>query len=495
MAQLPAAVVTRLRDALLAADFTVGSVADLVGVEAHRALGRNETTPAARRASGGSPLSTLTRLWPLQRPVAVEDAEAALPGLVDALCVGGLLERSVGEVRAVVDVRPYAEDDRDWWIVSDLTPGLDGGERRMSPSHVLGVSSASNSLAQLTIRERLDSALDLGTGSGVQAMHLTQHVGHVVATDVNPRCLQLAALTAELNGVEVELRRGSLYDPVARDAFDLIVTNPPFVISPGTGEVLTYRDSGLPGDEVVRRVVVGAVDHLKPGGWCQVLANWAHVEGTPWTERLNGWIQSTGCDAWVVQREVIDVSRYVEMWLDDAGLHGAPDYRDRYDAWLGWFSEQRIEAVGFGWLTLRNAARDGPEVTVEDWPYEIEQPLGPYIRGWGARVDRLAATSDAELLTARLVASPDLVEERLGAPGAEDPSSIVLRSQRGMRRARQMTTEVAGMVGACDGELTLGQIADALATLLDEPADDLRRALLAEARLLIREGFLDFSEA
>ena len=55
----------------------------------------------------------------------------------------------------MLDVRPYADDDRDWWIVSDLTPGLDGAERRMRADHVLGVSSASNSLAQLTIRDHV----------------------------------------------------------------------------------------------------------------------------------------------------------------------------------------------------------------------------------------------------------------------------------------------------------------------------------------------------
>ena len=201
----------------------------------------------------------------------------------------------------MLDVRPYADDDRSWWIVSDLTPGLDGADRRMRADHVLGVSSASNSLAQLTIRDHVSSALDLGTGSGVQAMHLTQHAGRVVGSDLNPRCLDLAALTAGLNEVSVDLRLGSLYEPVAGERFDLIVSNPPFVISPGTQGLLTYRDSGLPGDEVVRRVVTQAVDHLNPGGWCQVLANWVHERSGAWERAARaGWIESTGCDAWVV---------------------------------------------------------------------------------------------------------------------------------------------------------------------------------------------------
>ncbi len=76
----------------------------------------------------------------------------------------GLLERSVGEVAARLDVRPYATGDDDLWVVSDLTPGLDGRPDRVGADHVLGISSASTSLAQLTIREPVGRALDLGTG-------------------------------------------------------------------------------------------------------------------------------------------------------------------------------------------------------------------------------------------------------------------------------------------------------------------------------------------
>ncbi|WP_338039914.1 DUF7059 domain-containing protein [Nocardioides caldifontis] len=306
MELLRADLVPPLREALTSAGFTYDGVAAALGPTAHAALGRNETTPGLRRTAGGTPLETLVRLWPLQSAVDVHHAEEALPGLVDPLCAAGLLERSVGSVRARVDVRPYASDERDWWVVSDLTPGLDGTATRVGADHVLGISSASSSLAQLTVRTPVARALDLGTGCGVQSLHLTDHAGHVVATDVNRRALAMSRLNAALNEVDIDVREGSLYDPVRGEAFDLLVTNPPFVVSPGTGELLVYRDSGLPGDEMVRRVVTGAPAHLAPGGLAQVLANWVHVDGLPWEERLSGWLEGTGCDAWVVQREVAD---------------------------------------------------------------------------------------------------------------------------------------------------------------------------------------------
>lgn len=482
---LTADVVTRLRDALNRADFTYDAVAGALGPVAHAALSRNETTPGLRATRDGSPLSTLTRLFLLQTPVPVADVERALPDLLDPLCVAGLLVGSVGEVRARLDLRPYADEDHDWWVVSDLTPGLDGAGARVGPDHVLGISSASSSLAQLTVRDEIGRALDLGTGCGVQALHLAAHSSTVVATDVNERALAVTRLNAALNEVAVDVRAGSLYEPVADETFDLVVTNPPFVVSPATGERLVYRDSGLPGDEMVRRVVTGAPRHLAPGGRAQVLANWVHRRGEPWEERLAGWLEGSGCDAWAVQREVADPAEYVELWLKDAGLHGAPDYAERYDTWLSWFDDEGIEGVGFGWLDLRRVDRE-PVLRLEHWPYDVEQPLGPEIADHGRRTDFLAARAD--LAVERLVTRVDVREESVGAPGAADPETIVLRQQRGMRRAHQADTVVAGLVGACDGDLTVGQVLDALGTLLER--DGLREEYSAELRDLVTTGFL-----
>jgi Methyltransferase small domain len=483
----------RLREALTGAGFTVDGVHTLVGDDAHAALARNETTPAMRQTSEASPLAILTRLWPLQAAVPAAKAEEALPTLVDSLVAAGVLDRSGGEVRALVDVRPYADEDRDWWVVADLTPGLDGRPRRMAADHVLGVSPASVSLAQLAVRDRVDRALDLGTGSGVQSLHLSTHARSVTATDVNDRALRLAALTAALNDVEIDLRKGSLYDPVEDEAFDLIITNPPFVISSGRTDVLTYRDSGMPGDDVVRRVVVEGGARLAPSGWLQVLANWAVVDGEPWEERLGDWIaEARGCDAWVVERERLDPARYVEVWLDDAGVRGEADYTARYDAWLRWFDDERIEAVGLGWLSLRKTARSQPCLKIERWPHDIEQPIGHDVADWARRVDALDRLDDLALLGTRLVVAKGVVEERIGPPGADDPAVIALRSHRGMRRARPLTTAEAGLVGACDGELTVGEISDALASILGAEPPELRPELVRVARDLVVEGFLRF---
>ena len=172
------------------------------------------------------------------------------------------------------------------------------------------------------------------------------------------------------------MREGSFFEPVADERFDLVATNPPFVISPATGERLVYRDSGLPGDRVVEHIVRGVPDLLAEGGTAQILANWMIHRDQPWDERLAGWIE--GCDAWVVQREVVDLPTYVELWLKDAGLHGGAGLPRalRHLAVL----VRRAGRRG-GRLRLDQPAPDlrrrGPALRLEDWPYDVEQPIGP----------------------------------------------------------------------------------------------------------------------
>lgn len=483
----------RLRDALVAAEFSYDRVTELLGEQGHLALGRNETTPAWRATTDGSPLATLTRLFLLQRTVALPEVERALPGLVPSMQAAGFLTVAGNDVRAGLDIRPYGTEDADWWVVSDLTPGMDGAPIQVGTEHVLGISPAATSLAQLTIRDRVGTAFDLGTGCGVQALHLAQHSDRVIATDVNERALEITRFNLALNGVDnVDVHGGSLFDPLLDSgvgSVDLIATNPPFVISPPTGDRLTYRDSGFPGDSVVERIIRAAPQHLNEGGWCQVLANWA-ITDIAWEERIGGWLDPS-CDALIVRREVLDPAAYVELWLKDAGHHGGPGYLAKYDEWLGWLEAEGITGVGFGWLNLRRrpSGESGTAThSLLDWPYTVEQPIAPAIAEWGDAIGRPA--DDHSLLAARLVRRSDVIQETTGEPGAEDPEVIVLRQQRGFRRARTAGSMEAALVGACDGDLTIGQIADALAQLTEREPDELRAELLTNVRELVAEGFL-----
>ncbi|WP_326811021.1 class I SAM-dependent methyltransferase [Streptomyces scopuliridis] len=482
----------RLRAALLAADFTADGLLDLLGAPAYAALARSETVPALRATPGDTPLETLVRLFLLQRPVPRERAVAALP--LDEALADGWVVQDEDDIHATVDVRPYSgPEGQDWFIVSDLGCAVGGasGAGGHDEGVVLGVGGASTTLAGVTVRTPVGSALDLGTGSGIQALHAAQHATRVTATDLNPRALGFTRLTLALSGAPAaELREGSLFEPVADETYDLIVSNPPFVISPGAR--LTYRDGGMGGDDLCRTLVQQAGQRLNDGGFAHFLANWQHVEGEEWQQRLRSWVP-LGCDAWIVQREVQDVTQYAELWLRDSGDHRTdPEaYTARYEAWLDEFEARKTKAVGFGWITLRKTGAGEPSIVVEEWPHPVEQPLGETVRAHFERQDYLRTHDDAALLAGHFVLAPEVVQEQVGLPGAEDPEHVVLRQHRGMRRATKVDAVGAGFAGVCDGTLSAGRILDAIGQLMGEDPVLLRDRTPQAIRLLVEEGFLE----
>ncbi|GMA35254.1 hypothetical protein [Demequina litorisediminis] len=99
-------------------------------------------------------------------------------------------------------------------------------------------------------------------------------------------------------------------------------------------------------------------------------------------------------------------------------------------------------------------------------------------------------TDDAALLDTALVVAPDVTKETYGRPLLADPEHLLLRQGGALGRSIKADTALAGLVGACDGELTAGQIARALAVLLDVPTETMLAGLAPAIRELVRDGFL-----
>jgi len=287
---------------LHALDYSVEGVRRLLGPMASEALERDEVTPARRLLRGdGSPIATAVKAFMLREVVAASVLAEVLGG--DLSSHGELVQVSGDEARAHLE------------------------------------SAASTMLAQCVPRPRVASALDIGTGCGIQAFHLAAHCGHVVASDVSSRCLTTARFNAALNGFEVDLRQGRLFDPVACQQFDLIVSNPPFVIGSPPASRHDYRDFGevgqshSHGDAVCGRMVSAAETHLTRRGWCQILANWEITDAEDWAASPRQWLSDSSSDVWVIQRDVQDPTQYVETWLRDAGEQHDVGYGERYDEW------------------------------------------------------------------------------------------------------------------------------------------------------------------
>lgn len=122
-------------------------------------------------------------------------------------------------------------------------------------------------------------ALDLGTGSGAVALALLaeRKRARVTATDVSAGALELAARNAERLGFtdRIRLEQGDLFEPVAGERFDLVISNPPYLArgeASGLAPELAHEPeralfSGPSGFEVLDRLVAAAPAALEPGGW------------------------------------------------------------------------------------------------------------------------------------------------------------------------------------------------------------------------------------
>jgi methylase of polypeptide subunit release factors len=498
---LTPALCAGLRSAFQRVGFDVDGVPAAIGPGAHAALSRDEPVPARLASADLGPLGTLIRLFLLgDTEPADAVAEALAPVDVADAVAARLLHSGPDGLTAALDVRPHGEPG--WWVVSDLDSRPGGRRVALPADHVLGVGQASLSLSAATVRRPVGRLLDLGTGCGVQALHAARHADELLATDVNQRALALAAATFALSDVSVELRSGAWLEPVAGERFDQIVCNPPFVAGPPRVRH-TYRDSGLAGDTVAARLIGAIPRHLADGGVAQLLACWLHVRGQDWPERVVSWLPSadegdavgSGVDAWFVQREVADPALYVGTWLRDSGLDPAlPSARREAEEWLAWLSANRVEGIGFGYVTLRRSGSADPTVLCEDLLDAPQGLTGDEVGGWLDRVAWLRANaSDAALLGAKLTLAPNVVLDELSGPGPEGWQRLgtTVRRADGPGWAHEVDGPAAALLAGCRGELTLEDLLNLLAVGHDRPVDELVAASLPAVRELIRHGLLN----
>lgn len=526
-----------LRADLADSGWGVEAVAALLGEVADAALRREIRLPALRAVRAAlaagpapSPVAVLTALFMLGEPVPATALDAALPrtAAAGATAIGLVGEPDEsGCVRALVDLRPHeAVDDAGevrWWVASDLGELVTG--RALAPDHVLGIGGAGLTLAGLTPRTRVGTALDLGCGCGIQTLYLLRHAEHVVATDISARALAFTAFNAALAGVSVtgapsagsgldseadaasesgsdagslELLRGSLLEPVAGRRFDLIASNPPFVLTPPAVReaglpLMEYRDAGGP---ILPGLVTGLGEHLEPGATAVMLGNWEHRGTASWREVVAAWIPE-GLDAWILERELQDPVEYATMWLRDGGLTPERDpeaFDAALEAWIDDFEARDVRGVGFGYLIVHRPRRPRePWRLLEEVTTSGQGVLGPHIAEVLEVRERLAGLDDDAVADLCPLLAPDVTEERHLIPGAAEPTVILLRQGGGLGRTLQASTAVAALAGVADGELSVGQVASAVAALSELNAADalaLRAEMVEATRHLLTTGFL-----
>jgi methylase of polypeptide subunit release factors len=462
-----------LRQAIRAARYTADGLAESLGE--HGFVPREENVPIALRRLGDDPRAILIRLFLLGVDTPVTEAESALPVAAAAAC--GLVEVRGDLVTPQVQLIPAGD-----LVFACDRPG--GGGR----DHVVGPAPSAVLLANLTSRRRVEAALDLGTGSGIQAVAAASHAKRVVATDVNARALEFAEFNTHLNGRDaIEFREGSLYEPVAGERFDLIVCNPPFAVSPDAK--YSYRDSGLRGDEMCERLVREAGEHLTEGGVAQFVLSWAIRAGEEPDEPVLRWVEGAGCDALLLRYNVETPLQYAAGWNsgDTDGFEAA------VDRWVDYYDELGIVALAYGALTLRR--REGPNWThAEEVAFDRLDPASEHVERLLRSHTYLAGIGDeGELLDGvfALAGVQRLDQTLRPRPGGFEVEGAWLTLEDGLGFRAAVDGVAAELVARVDGRRSLRQVAADVAESLGLEPANAEEAVQPVARRMLELGFLD----
>jgi SAM-dependent methyltransferase len=482
--------VAALHSTLEDAGFSVERVEAELGV---RSLSGDpwEREAQRRRLGEKGSFAVLARLFLLEDAVDASLVEQAAGLLgVEGLVRLGLCRADGPLVRPTAKVVPHGE----YFLASDL------GDATSSANpfdYVPGVQAPSVTLAKLAVRHRVQSALDLGTGSGLQALLAARHCGRVVATDVNPRALRFAEFNRRLNRFDnIDLRLGWGFDPVPGERFDLIVSNPPYVISPDHS--YAFRDSDIPGDELCRKIVQELPAHLNPGGFATVLVSWIHDPQGSWDAPLRDWVSGSQCDAWLLHYRTTDPLTHALGWLRPIARLEQREFEHALDRWLRHLHERGVEAIGHGAVVLRR--RPGGSSWCQTAPLPLDQltPASEHIRRVFAAGDVLqAAASDEQLLLGehvRLTDHHQIRQTLVCRDGRMDVTGAELELTDGLRFTVGLDRYSALLLPHLDGSRPLHDALDATAAglqLTPQGSQQFVPAALPAVKKLLALGFLE----
>jgi methylase of polypeptide subunit release factors len=386
-------------------------------------------------------------------PEQVEQALAPLP--LDALERLGVVERVGAAVRATVRLVPHV----DLLLAGNRYPE----EPAAAPSDYVATATAPSAiLATLTVRRPAATALDIGTGSGIQALWAARHCDRVVAVDVNRRALNLAAFNARLNGVtNIEFREGSLFEPVVGERFDLIVCNAPYVVSPDVR--FAYRDGGIASDSFSEKLVQETPAHLEEGGFATLLVSWL-VHGEDWPARPRDWIEGSGCDSWLLFGVARDPVTHAAVWNEE--LAGdAEEFGQTLDRWIRYLGDLEAEGVAEGAVILRRRASTHNWFRADRIPSGHPTPASEQVLRVFAARDRLSREGDDALLGGVLRLADDVrFEQELTCRDdgyVVESMTVMLDEGIGFRAGIDQNT--ASLLPLLDGQRSLRQAIDVAA--------------------------------
>jgi predicted RNA methylase len=426
-----------------------------------------------------TPLNTLLRLFFIGNSVSAKDAAQALqPLTVEQMTRARFLGGDDDRVSSLIRVEPH----------KDL---LMARPRDIDHEHkIMAISPATLELANFVIRRHAGKALDVGTGSGLQALLTASHSDQVFAVDINPRAVPTAEFNARWNGFRnVNCRLGSLFEPVSGELFDLIVSNPPFVVSPGLR--YQYRDSGIAGDKFALGFARQAPAYLNEGGFFQMMLQWIETGTESWRDKLTSCFADLGCDIWVLRTETETPEAYVAGWVR---AYAEKDSDVSPTEWLRYLESLGVRCIGTGLVTMQRRSGARNHIWFDEAPADRSQPYGVAVESTFAVRKHMEGKPESALLDERVLASPSLrMIQKSQVEGTNwCPAACEFELQAGLRYCFDNVDAVlALMVAKCDGRRTLREVVTELADKNKAQPESLIEQHLGQLRELVWYGFLE----
>jgi len=307
------------------------------------------------------PLNQVISLFVLGLPGNRDSIEQALDAEnIDILCRIGLCTLEGNILHANFTLLPFEDlliaTDKVFINVDDFIKD----EYLSSDNLVWRLDKTSYIMARGLVRAPCKTALDLGCGSGLQALLLSHYAEKVTGVDINPRAVNLAKFNTRLNGIgNVEFVCGDLYQPVVDRKFDMIVSNPPS--APGLVKAWN-REGGISGRELVDEILAGVKEHLEYGGICQSTLHLGFNEDKDIIFWLNRSLPEKDFKCLVIEHA--DQKDAVEYCLQEAYQKSGPrDYatfQRTYQIYRAGLKASGIEWVRFGLLSAKFIGKEHP---------------------------------------------------------------------------------------------------------------------------------------
>jgi hypothetical protein len=291
----------------------------------------------------------------------------------------------------------------------------------------------------------------------------------VCGIELNPRGVAFAEAAARLNDLPAcrfEARSFFELQERHRDV-DLVVSQPPFVISPSRD--LVFRDADG-GDDSVWRAVEAATSCLADGGVAELVINWLQPRGGDPFARARERLADVECDVFLAHSRVEEPGDYARAWLDDEA---------ELPAWLDYYDEVGAEAICSGVAVLRKRSAGPGFRHFTELPETMSSDAHEHILDILEGNALLERTSPADLLA---------LCPRRRADLRITPTKTV--SGSGLHYEVNHDPLTAAIIECCDGETPLRAMAETIAAGHGFPLDRTMENLLGTARTWISHGLL-----